>query len=373
MKNKLVAAGMSGGADSTYAAYILKKQGYKVIGIMAKFWSCGNGDGERSNICCTPESLDRARENAKKIGIDFYLIDLSKEFKEKVVDYYIDEYKHFRTPNPCVVCNTEIKFGMLHDAAIKLGADYIATGHYAQIEDLSKFIKSKVHKVKKLEEKILRQAQDDTMVKGLILKRAEDKTKDQTYFLWQLTQNQLRHSLFPLGEIKKDEVLRIIKKEGFAISNKESQDICFLGGFSNEDFLKKYIKLEAGDIKTTDGKIIGRHNGLYGCTIGQRHGIGVNLSEPSYIISLDEKTNSMIVGSAEELERKEFTISNMNWFISEDQRNNLIVMTRYNQTPVSCTVLGNKVFLESKLKAITAGQSAVFYKDNLLVGGGIIE
>lgn len=349
MEKKTVAVAMSGGADSTYAAYILKKQGYDVIGVMAKFWVAPDEEGTcRSNLCCSPESLASARANAKKLGIDFYLVDMTKEFKEKVVDYYIKEYKACRTPNPCVMCNQEIKFGLLAEKAKALGAQFFATGHYAII---------------------------DKTPSGKIIKKARDDSKDQSYFLWRLSQEQLGHTIFPLGNCFKRDILKELEKNHLELSPKESQDVCFIGNMSQKFFLEKYIDSKSeGNIIDKHNNKIGEHKGLFGYTIGQRHHLGVNLPVPKYVIKLDGATNSLVVGDLKDLEKDEFEIEDCNWFCENVENiEDLYVSTRYNQAPVKCCLNKTKTLLDRPLKAITPGQSAVFYQDDKLVGGGIIK
>ncbi len=334
---------MSGGVDSSVAAALLKKEGFDVVGVFMKFW--GNGK------CCTPESEKRARLVSEKLGIPFYVFNFQKEFKEKVVDYFSKQEKAGLTPNPCVVCNKEIKFGLLFKKALSLGADYIATGHYARLED------------------------------GKLLK-GKDKDKDQSYFLWKLDKKVLKHVLFPVGDYTKPEIVKLAKKFKLPVLGlKESQDICFKVKFNkNPGPIVLYSGTNYG-IK----KVIGQHNGLWFYTIGQRKGIGL-AGGPYYVLSKDVKKNILIVTKKEKnLYRKELSVKNVNW-ISEKHRSDVAhpikvkVKIRYQHEPALAEFDGKKVIFNKPQRAITPGQSAVFYlptgkagKDQQLIAGATIK
>lgn len=337
-KNKKVIVAMSGGVDSSVAAALLKKQGFDVIGVFMKFWSPTGSTKE--NRCCTPDSEKRARLVAKKLGIPFYVYNFEKEFKKRVVDYFLKTSKKGDTPNPCVVCNKDIKFGLLLDKALKLGADYVATGHYAQI-------------------------------KGDKLLMAKDKNKDQSYFLWQLNQKQLKRVLFPVGKYTKTQVRALAKKFKLPTADTpESMEVCFVNK-SVGDFLSKYLKKKPGNIIDVDGNILGRHQGLWFYTIGQRKGIGIASKKPYYVLEKNIKKNELIV-TQKDLFSKELTIKDVKW-ISGKQPLKANVKIRYRSQLVPATIYNNRIVLKKPQRAITPGQSAVFYIGRELIGGGIID
>lgn len=330
---------MSGGVDSSVSVALLKEAGFDVIGVFMKFWHPRNSSKE--NRCCSVESEKRARMVAQKLGIPFYVINMEKEFKKKVVDYFISEYKAGRTPNPCVVCNYEIKFGLLVDKALKMGAKYIATGHYARIKN-------------------------NKLLKGM------DKDKDQSYFLWKLNQKQLKRVLFPVGGYKKSEVRELAKKFDLITAEApESQEVCFVSDSTN-DFLKEYIKSKPGKI-ILKNKIIGEHQGLCFYTIGQRKGIKLS-GGPFYVIGKDFKRNALIVSKNEEdLFEKELHFKNANWISGVKFPFRAKAKIRYGHKPADAVVNKKKVVFSKPQKAITSGQSVVFYNKEEVLGGGIID
>ena len=373
MKKKKVICAISGGIDSSVAAALLKKQGYDVIGVFMRFWypeapqinADRNADLRRNeNRCCSAEAQADARKVAAQLKIPFYTLNLEKEFKKRVVDYFIEEYKKGRTPNPCVECNRWIKFKFLMEKALALKADYIATGHYARI----KFVNSKQVRYS--------------------LMTAKDKTKDQSYFLWTLTQNQLKRILFPIGDYKKKEVRAMAKKWGLPVYEKrESQEICFLDT-DLRGFLKSRIHAEKGPIVTTKGEKVGEHEGLAFYTIGQRKGIKIGGIGPFYVVGKDFKKNTLIVAKSEqapELYKKEMIVEKVNWISGKEPNFPLRcrVKIRYLHPASLATITKiqdtkNKkqkylVVFDKKQRAITPGQSAVFYRRNEVLGGGIIE
>ena len=368
MKNTKVVIAMSGGVDSSVSAALLKRAGFDVVGIMMKFWSDQSAsrivtDKKDGNRCCSLESENLARLVAKQIGIPFYVVNVEKEFKKKVVDYFLREYKVGNTPNPCVVCNKEIKFGLLVEKASSLGADFIATGHYARLQREIQNSKLKIQK----------------LLKG------SDKEKDQSYFLWQLNQKQLDRVLFPVGGYTKPEVRKLAKKFKLPTAETpESQEICFIpalpAGRQNEtnDFLKKYLKVKSGKIINKEGKILGEHNGLWFYTIGQRRGLEIPQG-PWYVIDKDFKKNILIISkNKKDLEKKELTASNVNWILPKKLPINAEVKIRYKSNFAKAKILSNgknkvKIVFQKPQKAITSGQSAVFYKGKELLGGGVIE
>lgn len=356
--SKKVLVAMSGGVDSSVAACLLKDQGYEVAGVFLHFWKDESPSfGSRAeNRCCSLESLLDAKAVATKIGIPLFTFDYSAEFKEKVVDTFLNEYQAGNTPNPCVTCNKQIKTARLLKQARALGFDYLATGHYLKIEKQGK---------------------------EQVLLRAKDKNKDQTYFLYTLSQDELKHLLFPLGNYKKPQVRKLAQKYGLKIAAKaESQDICFLSGDHNI-FLKKYLKLNKGDIKIlgTDEKI-GEHLGLPLYTIGQRRGLVGGIG-PFYVADFDYKNNILYVvkeWNDKILYKREFIVKNVNWLSSKAPKKNFKaqVIIRYGHKAVNCEVLllKNKntyqVIFSRPQRAITPGQSAVFYDGQKVLGGGII-
>ena len=273
---------MSGGVDSSVAAALLKEQGYDVVGIMLKLWS--DGDSGRANRCCTPADVDAARSIANQLAIPFYLINIADTFKATVVDYFIDEYASGRTPNPCLICNRQIRFELLLNKALSLGAQYLATGHYARVREVNGQYQ---------------------------LLRGIDPQKDQSYVLSVLGQKELAHALWPLGELTKPQVRELAQKFNLSVAEKvESQDLCFLANGDYRDFLTRHApegSIRPGEIRDTSGKVLGVHQGLPFYTIGQRKGLGLAASEPLYVIALDAADNAVIVGAQHELGRRECT------------------------------------------------------------------
>lgn len=338
-RNSKVVVAISGGVDSSVAAALLKKQGYEVIGVFMKFWSDGY------NRCCSSESEKRARQVAKVLGIPFYVFNFEKEFKKRVVESFLKEIKVGNTPNPCVVCNKEIKFGLLLEKALKLGAEYVATGHYVKIKNQKEIYK---------------------------LLKAKDNNKDQSYFLWQLNQNQLSRILFPIGNYTKPEVRELAKKFKLPTAKTpESQEICFVPKTIN-DFLRKHLKPKKGKI-IHQGKTIGEHEGLIFYTIGQRKGIKLP-NGPYFVLDKDFKNNNLIVTKNEkDLFKKELSVKNINWISKQKLPLKAKVKIRYRSKLALASVSKNKIKFNSFQRAVTPGQSAVFYKGQELLGGGIID
>ena len=371
MAKKVICA-MSGGVDSSVAAALLKREGFDVIGVFMKFWSEPGKDGliGASNRCCSPEAEIRARKVAKILKIPFYVFDFSKEFKRKIVDYFLEGYKKGITPNPCIVCNKEIKFGLLLEKALKLDADYIATGHYARKKEIR-----------------------ENSCRFAIL-RAKDKEKDQSYFLWMLNQEQLKRILFPIGDYTREEVENLAKKFKLPVLGiKKSVEICFVQTTVN-DFLRKYLKEKSGLIVekiSSKGKqkyshilenmrILGKHRGLWFYTIGQRKGIGLS-GGPFWVLEKDLKKNFLIVTKNEkDLFKKELICKNVNWISGKEPKLPIKVKAkiRYKSNFAKATICPakNKVYkviFEESQRAITPGQSVVFYKGEEVLGGGIIS
>jgi len=349
-----VVVAMSGGVDSSVAAVLLKEQGYEVIGMMLRLWS--EPGREESNRCCTPDSMAQARRVAAKLDIPFYVIDAKEVFRETVVQYFLDGYARGETPNPCLICNRQIRWTFLLDHALALGADFMATGHYARVKE---------------------DAQGNVQ-----LLRAVDRNKDQSYVLHVLTQDKLRHALFPVGEYTKPEIRQIAEKHGLpTASRKDSQDLCFLAGDDYRNFLQRNAveMLMAGDIVTREGKSLGLHTGLANYTIGQRKGLGIASPVPLYVLGKNAADNALIVGTIDELGSQELIARDVNWGTHEtpDEPFRAEVKIRYTAKEAEAWVrsIGQdqvQVTFDAPQRDITAGQAAVFFQGDVLIGGGII-
>ncbi|MBU0646952.1 tRNA 2-thiouridine(34) synthase MnmA [Patescibacteria group bacterium] len=386
---------MSGGVDSSVVAKLLVDQGYEVVGIFLHFWKEPNtsnsfyqngisqgGYSNFENKCCSTEAFMDARRVCNKIGIPLYTFNFSKIFKKQVVDNFLSEYKVGKTPNPCVRCNKLVKLGYLIKQAKKLGFDYVATGHYSK--------KLKVESLKlvensKLKVKSLKSVKNSELKVKYKLYKAKDEKKDQSYFLYTFSQDELGYLLFPLGDYTKQQVRLLAKKFKLPVAEKkESQEICFISEKSHNEFLKRHIKLKSGDIKTLDNKIIGKHQGLPLYTIGQRKGIDIGGNGPFYAAKTDYKTNTLYVvndNNDPALFSNQLIIDNVNWLSEQAPKFplNCQAVIRYHHKAVECVVsnLKNKKnnllvkFIQPQ-RAITPGQSVVFYKKEEAIGGGII-
>ena len=370
---KTVYVAMSGGVDSSVAAALLKKQGHNVTGVFMRPWQ---PEGVR---CLWQKDKEDAMRVAAKLGIPFLTWDFSKEYKKEVADYMIKEYRAGRTPNPDVMCNKHIKFGLFLERSLKEGADLIATGHYARIERkilnpkseiLNKF---KIQNSKKIENLDI---ENSLKIVNCKLKIAKDKNKDQSYFLWTLTQEQLKYCLFPVGDYKKPEVRKIAKKFGLSTAEKkDSQGVCFIGPLNMKEFLKKHIKPKRGKILDMKGGLVGFHDGVYYYTIGQRHGLDIkNGKGPYFVVTKDVRRNIVYVGGENKLGLKEARVADLHWISGAKKLPaEILVRTRY-RAPLKKAVLrknGDLRFKNSE-RAVTSGQSAVFYEGNEMLGGGII-
>ncbi|MFW6036053.1 MAG: tRNA 2-thiouridine(34) synthase MnmA [Halothermotrichaceae bacterium] len=351
MTKEKVMVAMSGGVDSSVTAALLHKEGYELIGGTMEVI-----EGEKSSV--SKGAVKDSRKIANYLGITHYSFDLKEEFKKAVINNFFQEYAKGRTPNPCLICNEKIKFGILLEKAMELGADYIATGHYARI----------IHNSKGRH----------------ILKKAEDKIKDQTYMLYNLNQYQLEHTLMPLGRYTKREVRETAKKLGFSIHNKEeSQDICFIADNDYTKYLnnKNPELFRSGYIYDLEGNKLGRHNGLHNYTIGQRKGLGIAAGYPLYVIKLDRENNAVIVGVDEQVYSKGLVADSLNWVRISSLEDDLNVKAkiRYNSKEEDAVIYptDNKnevnVVFKEKQRAVTPGQSVVFYDGDTVVGGGIIK
>lgn len=347
---------MSGGVDSSAAAALLLEQGYEVVGITLKLWpqDCVSRAEDK---CCGPQAVSDARAVCDRLGIPYYLIDEAEEFQNRVVNYFASEYKAGRTPNPCVMCNEHLKFGRLLDRAEKLGAQLIATGHFARIE----------------------KAEDNGRY---LLKRGRDPRKDQSYFLFSLRQAQLARAVFPLGELTKTDTREVARHCSLKTADKEeSMEICFVPDKDYGRFLQQsgLVEKHKGEIVDTQGRVLGNHDGIEFFTIGQRKGLGISSSKPLYVLELDAASNRVVVGDEAGLERTEFRVQRCNWIPFEKLTAPMPVTAkiRYNHPGSTATIEPGengdvKVQFAEAQRAITPGQAAVFYQDDLVVGGGWI-
>lgn len=350
MEKKKILLGMSGGVDSSVSAILLKELGYEVIGCTMKLWEEKKGD--------TDKSIEDAKKICKILDIKHYIFDLEKEFKCNVVDNFIEEYKKANTPNPCVECNKYIKFGQFFEKAEELGCEYFATGHYARIEYSEKY-------------------------NQYVLKKANEEKKDQSYFLYTIPKEKLSHIIFPLQDYtSKEEIRDIAKKFNLPVAEKkDSQEICFIPDGNYHEFLNKYgnQKNKKGDIILTTGEKLGEHQGYINYTIGQRKGLGISYKEPLYVVKLDEKKNLVIVGTEKDLYNKELQARDVNWIV-EPKTNEIdcYAKIRYRSKVAKSKVkiIDNnnvKVVFEENQRAITKGQSVVFYDEQgIVLGGGKI-
>jgi tRNA-specific 2-thiouridylase len=341
---KKVFVGVSGGVDSSVSLALLQEAGFKVVGCFIKTW-------QPDFIECTwKEERRDAMRVCAKLGVPFVTIDAEEEYKKSVGEYFIEEYRKGRTPNPDVMCNKEIKFGVFYKKARELGADFIATGHYARSEN------------------------------GMLLS-GKDDAKDQSYFLWTLSKEILEHTLFPVGNLEKSEVRKLAKKFNLpTAAKKDSQGICFLGPVDMKEFLKHYIEVKKGNVLNTSGDIIGYHDGALFFTLGERHGFTITEKTPDterlYVVSRDLEKNTITVSATvatEILENKKvIQIQDINWIRKTELGKKYAARIRYQQELQSCTVEEHKVIFEEPQNTASSGQSVVVYDGDLCVGGGII-
>lgn len=351
-----VVVAMSGGVDSSVAAALLVQAGYEVIGMMMRLWSePGLGANAPLNRCCTPDQMADARRVANQLDIPFYVVDVQDYFRRTIVQFFIDEHERGRTPNPCIECNREIRFTYLLDRARALGADYLATGHYARVR---------------------RQNGQYELLKAL------DSSKDQSYVLHVLGQEELAQVLFPLGEFQKEDVRAMAAELGLPVAQKkESMDLCFLGDGDYRRFLREHTSNSAGagPILDQDGAVLGQHEGLAYYTIGQRKGLGISAPEPLYVLVKDRARNALIVGPREQLGQTELQVRDINWVSGEAPAGpfRASVKIRYKATGVAATVTPQPggaacVHFDDFVSGATPGQGAVFFDGDRVVGGGLI-
>jgi len=342
MPKRKVAVALSGGVDSSAAALLLKEAAYEVIGIHMRLW-----DSPRCEY-----QAHRAETICRILDIPYHQVDLQKEFESCVVDYFCREYRQGRTPNPCVACNQHIKFGLLFDKALSLGADYLATGHYARVEH----------------------SKD-----GHRLLKAADIGRDQSYFLYTLTQEKLGHVLFPLAEHSRDEVKQMAKPAGLPTATNSSQDICFISQKNYGSFLSQRFSTLPGDVIDTQGRKLGQHRGIAFYTIGQRHGLGLASDKPLYVIEIEPESNRIVLGHEKELYSQKLIARKLNWISGKAPREPITARAkiRYKSKEAEAVLFFRNdsvdVHFAQPQKAVTPGQAIVFYNAGEVLGGGIID
>jgi len=364
-----IAVAMSGGVDSSAAAAILKEEGHELVGFTMQLWDQRRGINVDENgdplpsRCCSLDDVYDARRVAEELAFPFYVLNLERDFERDVVQPFVTSYLSGETPIPCVSCNSRLKFASLDRLAISLGCEKVATGHYARVEF-------------------------DSNTKRYKLLRGQNHQKDQSYFLWELTQGQLSRAMFPLGEMSKPEARHAARNHGLAVAEKkESQEICFVPDGDYAGFIDRYLDAEGatdrlpgnGEIVDTSGQVVGQHGGIQRYTIGQRRGIGIADARPLYVISIEADKNQVVVGSQEELLGSEFTAAAVNWIAiadpSDSVRADVRVRYRHKAAPATITPQANdrvRVVFDEPQRAITPGQATVFYRGDEVVGGGWI-
>jgi tRNA-specific 2-thiouridylase len=359
----MIAVAMSGGVDSSAAAVVLRDGGEEIVGLSMQLWNQRrtlNGedpaDLQRSGRCCSLDDIWDARRVASHLGIPFYVLNLEDQFENTVVTPFVSSYLRGETPSPCILCNNFVKFEHLVARAAAIGADRVATGHYARVR------------------------YDESRQRWL-LRRGKDRNKDQSYFLFGLTQPQLARTVFPLGELTKPEVREIARKAGLPTYNKpESQEICFVEGRSYAEFVERYAGLETrtqGEIVNRVAEVVGRHDGIHNYTIGQRKGLGA-AGRPQYVVRIEPEANRIVIGDDGDLLRKRFTVRDVNWIAVERIAGPIAcqvqIRNRFEPQPAVVSMEDGRIVVEFDVpqRAVTPGQGAVFYWDDVVVGGGWI-
>lgn len=344
---------MSGGVDSSVAALIMKNRGYECVGCTMKLH--GDAEDDFESTCCSSKDIEDARNVAGSLGMDYYVLNFKDDFQEKVINKFVNCYLCGMTPNPCIECNENMKFNKLHDKARELGYEYVVTGHYARIEEVDG---------------------------RYILKEAVDSSKDQSYVLYRMTQEQLKETIFPLGEMSKEEARHMAEENGFINADKkDSQDICFVPDGDYASVIEANIghSVKPGDFVDKDGNVLGKHKGIIHYTVGQRKGLGIAAAAPLYVLSIDSENNKVVLGSNEDLFSRELEAENVNWISGEipDKPFKAFVRVRYHGKKEPCIVTpssdGFSVLFDEPVRAITPGQSAVIYSNDQVLGGGIIK
>lgn len=355
---KKVVIGMSGGVDSSVAAYLLKQQGYDVIGVTMQIWQEeADNIQEENGGCCGLSAVHDARRVADQLEIPYYVMNFRKEFKENVIDYFVHEYLEARTPNPCIACNRYVKWEALLKRSLDIGADYIATGHYARVIQLPNG--------------------------RYTLKQSVTQAKDQTYALFNLTQDQLSHTLMPVGDYSKDQIRKIAEEIHLMVANKpDSQEICFVPDDDYANFIKEETGTEIpeGNFVDLDGNILGRHKGIIHYTIGQRKGLGLALGRPVFVVDIKKETNEVVIGDNKDVFAKGLLADKVNFMsiASLEEEMRVRAKVRYNHRGADCTIrmVGEdqiECVFDEPQRAITPGQAVVFYEEDYVVGGAIIQ
>lgn len=350
---------MSGGVDSSVAAWLLKEQGYDVIGVTMQIWQDEDpGQQEENGGCCGLSAVEDARRVAENLQIPYYVMNFKEEFKENVIDYFVQDYMEGKTPNPCIACNRFVKWESLLRRSLSIGADFIATGHYARIEKLPNG--------------------------RYTLRTSVTSAKDQTYALYNLTQDQLAHTLMPVGEYKKDEIREIAKQLLLPVANKpDSQEICFIPDHDYAKFIEESTNCPAreGNFVDLEGRILGRHKGIIHYTVGQRKGLNLSLGRPVFVTEIRPQTDEVVIGDSSDVFSDRLTCSHLNWMAVEGlggEEKRVTAKIRYSHKGAPCVIreIGEDLaecLFEVPQRAITPGQAVVFYDGEYVVGGGTIR